>query len=81
MAAGLPALLSDVEALCDFRETIEGIQYMLPNPSSIALGMIYMAKLPDEERRTLGRRQAENVKKNYGLDVGPVMYLQAYRAR
>lgn len=80
MAAGLPALLSNVEALCDFRETVEGIQYVQPNPDSIAAGMLRMAELPAEKRRMLGRKQAEDVQNKYGLEVGPVKYLEAYRA-
>ena len=78
MAAGLPAILSDVEALCDFQPIVRGIHYILPNPESIASGMLKMAALSSEQRRALGRLQAEDVRNHYGLHTGRKMYLRIY---
>lgn len=79
MAAGLPAVLSNVEALSDFRERVEGILYIEPNPDAIASAMTRMISLTSAERRTLGQKQAADTRDNYGLTVGPPMYAAVYR--
>lgn len=79
MAAGLPTILSDVEALCDFRETVRGICYIVPSVSAIALEMARMARMSPDERRSLGRRLAHATRSHYGLDVGPRQYVDVYR--
>lgn len=79
MAAGLPAILSDVEALCDFGETVSDIRYVEPNPQSIAQAMMDYAHLPTESRIRIGQVQATEVRKHYGRDVGPAAYLKVWR--
>ena len=81
MASGLPAVLSDVEALCDFRENVEGICYIQPEVKQIATAMENLARLPDAARRQMGQQQARDVAAHYGLQVGPVDYLRAWRTR
>ena len=78
MACGLPAILSDVEALCDFRENLDGIRYIDPTPDAIAEAMGEFCAMPAERRRQLGLNLAAGVEKHYGLAVGPVAYLRAW---
>lgn len=78
MASGLPAILSDVEALCDFRENIEGIRYVNPTPDAIAEAMVAFCAMPQESLHKLGRSLAMEVETHYGLAVGPVAYLRAW---
>ncbi|MEI6067822.1 MAG: glycosyltransferase [Methylococcaceae bacterium] len=79
MACGLPAILSDVEALCDFRENIPGIEYINPNPQEIANAMVKLAQLSVTERKRLGYFIANATKQNYGLECGAKSYLQLYQ--
>lgn len=78
MASGLPAILSDVEALCDFRQNIMGIRYIDPDVDSIAEAMEELAKFPDASRRELGSKIARQVEEHYGLAVGPFAYMKAW---
>lgn len=78
MAAGLPAILADVEALCDFRDNVTGIRYIEPEVAAIARAMEDMARLPEMQRRQMGLLQAEDVEAHYGLNVGPMEYLKAW---
>jgi glycosyltransferase involved in cell wall biosynthesis len=78
MASGLPAILSDVEALCDFRENLDGIRYIDPTPGDIAEAMTDFCTMPVESLHQLGRNLAVDVEKHYGLQVGPLGYLKAW---
>jgi glycosyltransferase involved in cell wall biosynthesis len=79
MASGLPAILSDVEALCDFRININGIRYIEPDVKSIAEAMEELARMPDMSRRELGSQVAQQVETHYGLKVGPFAYMKTWR--
>lgn len=79
MACGLPAVLSDVQALCDFREHVGGIRYIRPEVTDIAEAMIEFCNTSDAERRRIGAIQASDVEACYGLGVGPLAYLAAWR--
>ncbi len=79
MASGLPALLSNKPALCDFEQHVNGILYFSPTVDEIAAAMKLMAELPDEQRRSLGARQATDVQRHYGLAVGPECYLNVWK--
>jgi len=78
MACGLPAILSDVEALCDFREHIPGIEYINPTPQKIANAMARLSRLSISNRRCIGAAIADATQKNYGLEHGATGYLQLY---
>jgi glycosyltransferase involved in cell wall biosynthesis len=78
MASGLPALLSNKPALCDFQQNVNGISYFTPEVEPIAAAMTKMAEMPDTDRRSLGARQASGVCQHYGLDVGPECYLKVW---
>lgn len=80
MASGLPAILSDVEALCDFRDNLEGIRYIDPSPDHLVEAMQEFCTMSDEDRCRLGRTLAADVERHYGLGVGPVAYLKAWQA-
>lgn len=79
MACALPAILSDVEALCDFRGVIPGISYIKPNPEEIAAAMSRLSKLTESNRRQIGHSNSLEVKKHFGTGVGAVSYLQLYQ--
>lgn len=79
MASGLPALLSNKPALCDFQQNVNGISYFAPEVEPIAAAMTKMAEIPDIHRRSLGARQAAEVRQHYGLDVGPECYLKVWK--
>ncbi len=78
MASGLPALLSNNPALCDFQQNVNGISYFTPEVEPIAAAMKKMAEMPDTDRRSLGAREASDVCQHYGLDVGPECYLKVW---
>lgn len=78
MASGLPALLSDRAALCDFERNVNGIFYFKPEVGEIAAAMEKLARIPDSQRRALGARQAADVRQHYGLDMGPECYLRVW---
>jgi len=78
MACGLPAILSDVEALCDFREYVPGIRYIRPTATEIASAIDEFCSMSPEARRKRGLEQAHSVERHYGLRVGPLAYLQAW---
>lgn len=79
MACGLPAVLADVEALCDFRGPVRGIRYLRAAEDDLARAMGEMVALPEQERRALGAMQAADVERHYGLGRGPLDYLKAWR--
>ena len=78
MAAGTPAILGNVEALTDFKETVEGIRYVEPETDAIAGAMTEFVELGRPELRELGLIQAKNVKAHYGLETAPRIYQQAW---
>ena len=78
MACGLPAILGDVVALCDFGEHIPGIEYINPTPQKIANAMARLSRLPTSNRRRIGSAIADATRKYYGLERGAVGYLQLY---
>lgn len=78
MACGLPALLSNKPALCDFKQNLPGISFVNPDVGEIAAAMERLARMTDIQRRALGATQAAGVLRHYGLDVGPVCYLNVW---
>lgn len=79
MASGLPALLSNKPALCDFEQNVSGILYFNPEIGEIVAAMTKMAEMPDQRRRSLGACQATDVHRYYGLAVGPEYYLNVWK--
>lgn len=79
MGAGVPAILGNVRALTDFRESVSGIRYVEPDPGSIAREMQLLASLTQRDRYELGRSVAKQVASEFGLENGPVSYLDLYK--
>lgn len=79
MACGLPTILSDVEALCDFRDRINGIEYINPTPHEISSAMLKLSKLAVSSRRILGNTIADATRNFYGLECGAFEYMQLYK--
>lgn len=78
MATGLPAILSNRAALWDFAQNVPGIRYIEPEPAEIALAITELAALTSAERQTHGNEQAKNVLLHYGLEAGPVDYMEVW---
>jgi glycosyltransferase involved in cell wall biosynthesis len=79
MGAGLPAILSDVAGLRDFRETCPGIRWVDTTPPSIAAAMQEFICVPSLERRGIGRCLSRAVHSHYGLSQGALRYALLYR--
>jgi glycosyltransferase involved in cell wall biosynthesis len=79
MACALPAILSDVEALCDFRGIIPCIDYIKPSPKEISDAMSRFANLTEYTRRQIGKNNSTAAKNNFGLEVGAAGYLDLYQ--
>jgi glycosyltransferase involved in cell wall biosynthesis len=80
MAVGLPAVLGNVEALTDFKETISGIRYVEPEISSITDALIECSLMGRNKLRSLGLQQAQKVEENYGNVVGAGIYYSEWLA-
>jgi len=80
MAVGLPAILGEVEALTDFRETVEGLRFVRPEAIPIAEAMVEFIKLGRTKLRERGLAHSLDVREHYGLEVGPVAYLKAWNS-
>ena len=78
MGAGLPAILSDVAGLCDFREAGSGIRWVDTTPSSLAAAMEELARMTPAVRRELGLSLSRAVHAHYGLKQGALHYARLY---
>ncbi len=78
MGAGLPAILSDVPGLRDFRQSCPGIFWTGTSPRSVAAAMLELARTPGEERRRIGRRLSAAAHRHYGLSRGARAYARLY---
>lgn len=79
MGAGLPAILSDVPGLRDFREVCKDIYWVEPTPESTLEAIHYFLDLPASDRREAGLRLSSCVHRHYGVKAGAGAYGQLYR--
>jgi glycosyltransferase involved in cell wall biosynthesis len=79
MAAGVPALLSDVRALWDFRGVLPGIIWVAPDAERIAEGIEQLRALPSGERRRMGALASQAAQARFGVERGAAGYLALYR--
>jgi len=80
MAVGLPAILGEVEALTDFRETVKGLRFVRPETKPIADAMVEFINLGRTQLRERGLAHSQDVRENYGLEVGPLAYLEVWKS-
>lgn len=78
MAVGVPAILSNRPALCDFSETIPGVTFVDVNADAVANAIQQLKSLPENERWQRGQSQADEVKSKYGLGSGPKDMLELW---
>lgn len=78
MASGMPAILSDVPALCDFRNDVTGIEYIAPDIESIVGAIEKSYYIPRADLAKSGLQNSIDMRKCYGLEVGARMYAQLY---
>lgn len=81
MGAGLPAILSDVPGLQDFRARCPGILWSGVDPNSLAAAMLEMARTPEAERRAIGRRLSAAAHGHFGMSRGAMAYARLYAGR
>src|SRR5207249_3719594 len=79
MGAGLPAILSDVTGLCDFREAGEGIYWVEPTPESITKGIRYFLHVSSSDRRRMGSKLSGYVHEHFSVEKGAGAYASLYR--
>lgn len=81
MGAGLPAILSDVPGLCDFRDVCNDIYWVKPTPESIAKAMLDFVNMPQFRQREIGSRLSMCVHEHFGMEKGAGAYAQLYRGK
>jgi glycosyltransferase involved in cell wall biosynthesis len=79
IACGLPAVLTDVSGLKDFRLHFEGLIYCEPRADSLAAGIRKLCSMPIAERRRAGSANAEAARREYSLEAGAKAYVAMYR--
>ena len=78
LACGVPALLSDVPGLRDFRELYPGLAYADPTPESIAAALDRLLRVPADEIRAAAEGYADITLRRFGLETGVERYLRLY---
>lgn len=79
IATGLPAVLSDVGGLSDFRDHFRGIIYVQPTPESIASGLRAVQCLSAEERRSNAAHDERSARETFSVEAGTAAYARVYR--
>jgi glycosyltransferase involved in cell wall biosynthesis len=78
MGAGLPAILSDVPGLRDFRELTDDVYWVAPTPESIARAMMRFVAMPYSQRRDTGLKLSASVHKHFSIEKGASAYAELY---
>lgn len=79
MGVGLPAILSDVPGLTDFREAGEGIRWVNPLPESIREGMLRFLEMCACHRHEMGLRLSRYAHSQFSAETGARAYSSLYR--
>jgi glycosyltransferase involved in cell wall biosynthesis len=79
MGTGLPAILSDVPGLTDFREAGEGIRWVQPTPESIREGILHFLETPASIRREMGSLLSRYAHEYFSAETGALSYSRLYR--
>jgi glycosyltransferase involved in cell wall biosynthesis len=78
MAAGLPAILSDVPGLSDFRQLCNDVHWVDTTPDSIARAMLQFIEMPESIRREMGLRLSRSVHNHFAIEKGAGAYAELY---
>lgn len=79
MGVGLPAILSDRPALYDFKKVTDDILFIEPTQEGIKFGIEATLKLSGKERWDKGQKLSKTISDNFGLSVGPEMFIELYK--
>jgi glycosyltransferase involved in cell wall biosynthesis len=78
MGTGLPAILSNVEGLRDFRDAGDGVCWVEPTPESVAKGIRQVLEISASERRQMGSKLSSYAHKHFGVENGAAAYAAIY---
>jgi len=81
LATGVPSVLSNRPALCDFGDYFPGIFYVEPTTEGVIQGVSNAAALSDEARVALRVEYAKAALDNFGSRAGVLRYVSVYRDR
>jgi glycosyltransferase involved in cell wall biosynthesis len=79
MGAGLPAILSDVPGLRDFREVCKDIYWIEPTSESMAKAIEHFLGLSAADLHGAGLRLSTSVHRHFAVENGARAYAQLYR--
>lgn len=79
MGVGLPSILSDRPALHDFKKVTDEIMFISPTEEGIRFGISEMLRLTDKERWVKGQNLSLTMSTNFGLLVGPELFIDLYK--
>ncbi len=79
LATGLPAILTDVSGLRDFRLEYEGLCYAKPDASSLRDALLILLNESIELRRLRAQNYPAISKQLFGIDRGVAGYMEIYR--
>jgi len=79
MAAGLPAILTDVDGLCDLRPSFPGLVYAEPTAASLAEALLAFLSRAPASWRAMAAEHPATVRRDYGIESGVGAYVRLYR--
>jgi len=79
MAAGLPAILTDVDGLCDLRPSFPGLVYAEPTAASLAEALLAFLSRAPASWRAMAAEHPATVRRDYGVESGVGAYVRLYR--
>lgn len=81
LASGLPAILTDVPGLRDFRDEYSGLRYAQTDAESIRDVLYELLKMHPEDRSTLAKNYSQISQQLYGIENGVSGYFKIYCGR
>lgn len=79
LGCGLPAILTDVHGLKDFRKYYSNLIYCGTNPEELARSIAQVIEMSNEDRDYLSRNNAKISQENFGIQRGVDAYVKLYR--
>lgn len=80
LAAGLPALLTDVPGLRDLQTCFPGVTYAPPTSAALAAALAQLAALPDAARLAIAADYPALARRCFGIEQGVRGYSEIYRS-
>jgi glycosyltransferase involved in cell wall biosynthesis len=79
VASGLPAVLSDVGGLSDFRDYFRGLVFVQPTAHSIAAGLRALRIQPEGERHSNAQYNERVAREAFSIEAGVRAYTRLYQ--